>query len=130
LRSKQGHPSQAGAWTPIAESRVDWNINGKPKLFHIHREELQMTFSSAGRIAERLAAILVLVMLLPGKSAAQGQPVETASHLPVALSFVGAGVLGLVLAYGIMRNRRRTPAERRITEQATKDLDERENRNS
>jgi hypothetical protein len=48
----------------------------------------------------------------------------------VALSFVGAGVLGLVLAYGIMRNRRRTPAERRITEQATKDLYERENRNS
>ena len=89
-----------------------------------------MTFSSAGRIAERLAAVLVLVMLFPGKLAAQGQPVETASHVPVALWFVGAGVLGLVLAYGIIRNWRRTPAEKRITEQATKVLYERENRNS
>jgi hypothetical protein len=106
------------------------NIDREPKLFHIHLEDLQMTFSSAGRIAEKLPASLVLAMLFPGKLAAQGQPVETASHLPVALWFVGAGVLGLVLAYGIIRNRRRTPAEKRITEQATKDLYERENRNS
>jgi hypothetical protein len=48
----------------------------------------------------------------------------------VALWFIGAGVLGLVLAYGIMRNRQRTRAERQITEQATKDLYGRESRKS
>jgi hypothetical protein len=48
----------------------------------------------------------------------------------VALWLIGAGVLGLVLAYGIMRSQRRTPAERRITGDATKDLYKRENRNS
>jgi uncharacterized integral membrane protein len=52
--------------------------------------------------------------------AAQGLPTETGSHLPVALWFIGAAVLGLVMAYGILRNRRRTRAEKQITEQATK----------
>jgi hypothetical protein len=60
--------------------------------------------------------------MLPDNLAAQGQPVETGSHLPVALWFVGAVILGLALAYGIMRNRRRTIAEKRATEQATKSL--------
>ena len=83
--------------------------------------------------AARFTALLTLLILLPGELAAQGpqgQPVENASHFPVMLLFVGAGVLGLVLAYGIMRNRRRTRAEKRLTEQATKDLYARENRNS
>ena len=119
-----------GARASLKSRSSTRNINREPKLFHIHLEDLQMTFSSAGRIAEKLPAGLVLAMLFPGKLAAQGQPVETASHLPVALWFVGAGVLGLVLAYGIIRNRRRTPAEKRITEQATKDLYKRENRDS
>jgi hypothetical protein len=61
-----------------------------------------------------MLALLVFV-LFPGDLAAQGLP-----HLPVALCFVGAGVLGLVLAYGIFRNRSRTGAEKQITEQATK----------
>jgi uncharacterized integral membrane protein len=43
--------------------------------------------------------------LFPHDLAAQGLPVETGSHLPVALWFIGAAVLGLVIAYGIMRNR-------------------------
>lgn len=70
------------------------------------------------------AIFLALFPLLffPDDLAAQGQPVETASHLPVALWFIGAGVLGLVMAYGIMRNRTRTRDEKQITEQATKDL--------
>ncbi|NOJ46031.1 cytochrome c-type biogenesis protein CcmH [Bradyrhizobium sp. WSM 1744] len=50
--------------------------------------------------------------------------------MPVALWFIGAAVLGLALAYGIMRNRRRTRAEKQITEEATKDLYAREKRNS
>jgi hypothetical protein len=66
-----------------------------------------------------MLALLVLV-LFPDDLAAQGLPTETGSHLPVALWFVGAGVLGLVLAYGIIRNRSRTRAEKQITEQATK----------
>lgn len=86
--------------------------------------------SSAGRTAVKFAVIFMLTVLIPGELAAQGQPVKTASHLPVALWFIGAGVLGLVLAYGIMRNRQRTRAERQITEQATKDLYGRESRKS
>jgi hypothetical protein len=46
----------------------------------------------------------------------------TGSHLPVALWFIGAVILGLALAYGIMRNRRRTIAEKRVTDPATKSL--------
>ncbi|WP_171708450.1 hypothetical protein [Bradyrhizobium archetypum] len=86
--------------------------------------------SSISYVERKLPAILMLLTLFPGKLAAQGQPVETASHLPVALWFIGAAVLGLALAYGIMRNRRRTRAEKQITEEATKDLYAREKRNS
>ena len=63
---------------------------------------------------------LIVFVLFPDKLAAQGLPAETGSHIPVALWFVGAGVLGLVLAYGIIRNRSRTRAEKEVTEQATK----------
>ena len=59
---------------------------------------------------------------------AQGQPVETGSHLPVALWFIGAAVLGLVLAYGILRNRTRSRVEKQVTDKATKDLYAKENR--
>ncbi|MBR1189451.1 hypothetical protein [Bradyrhizobium sp. AUGA SZCCT0160] len=71
----------------------------------------------------RRAALLALsaIIFLPDKLAAQGVPVETGSHIPVALWFVGAVVLGLAIAYGIMRNRSRTRAEKQITDQATKD---------
>jgi uncharacterized integral membrane protein len=81
------------------------------------------------------ATILALLVLsfLPKNLAAQGLPVETGSHVPVALLFAGAVVLGLVIAYGITRNRSRTRSEKQITEQATKDLyvrEERERANS
>jgi hypothetical protein len=88
------------------------------------------TISSGGRTTPELVALSTLLASIPGELAAQGQPVETASHLPVALWFIGAGVLGLVLAYGIMRNRRRTRGEKQMTEQATKNLYARENRKS
>lgn len=70
----------------------------------------------------RRATILALpaVIFLPGNLAAQGVPVETGSHTPVALWFVGAVILGLAIAYGIMRNRSRTRAEKQITDQATR----------
>lgn len=60
--------------------------------------------------------------VFPDNVAAQGRPVETGSHMPVALWFIGAGILGLALAYGVIRNRRRTIAEKRVTDQATKSL--------
>jgi hypothetical protein len=88
------------------------------------------TIPSGGRTTPKLAALSILLASIPGELAAQGQPVETASHLPVALWFIGAGILGLVLAYGIMRNRRRTRAEKQMTEQATENLYARENRKS
>ena len=66
--------------------------------------------------------------LLPVTAHAQGLPVYTASHLPLALWSAGAAVLGLVLIYGISRNRRRTNSERHTTEKATKDLYREEDR--
>lgn len=42
------------------------------------------------------------------------------SSAPRLVSLSGAVVLGLAIAYGIMRNRSRTRAEKQITEQATK----------
>jgi hypothetical protein len=94
-------------------------------------EDHEMFLISSGRrTTPPLVAISILLISVPGELAAQGQPVETASHLPVALWFIGAGVLGLVLAYGVLRNRRRTRAEKQMTEQATKDLYARENRKS
>ena len=57
---------------------------------------------------------LFAVALSPQEVAAQG--------------FIGACVLGLVLAYGIMHNRKRTRAEKQLTEQATKENYRREAR--
>jgi len=75
------------------------------------------------------AALTLLVLVLwPHELAAQGPPVDTGSHIPVALWFIGAGVLGIVMVYGIMRNRNRTRTEVQRTEQATRDLYKEEER--
>ena len=81
------------------------------------------------------AGIIALVVLALSSNdlMAQGPPVETGSHLPVAMWFVGAGLLALAIVYGIMRNKRRTLAEKRITDQATTALyaeEERERKKS
>jgi hypothetical protein len=60
--------------------------------------------------------------LLPGTADAQGLPVDTGSHVPVAMWAVGTALLAIVLIYGIARNRQRTPSEKRTTERATKEL--------
>jgi hypothetical protein len=80
--------------------------------------------------AMRATLILTLVGLTasPSRLAAQGLPVETGSHKAVALWFIGAVVLGLALAYGIMRNRSRTRAQKQATDEATKTLYAREER--
>jgi hypothetical protein len=74
--------------------------------------------------ASKPAVILALValFLFPVDLAAQGQPVQNGPLLPVAIWWVGACVLGLVMAYGIIRNRSRTRADKQLTERATKDL--------
>jgi hypothetical protein len=81
---------------------------------------------SAGQHARLFAneglLTLSFLALWPADLAAQGLPVDTGSHIPVALWFVGAGLLGVVIAYGILHNRKRTRAERLRTEQATKDI--------
>jgi uncharacterized integral membrane protein len=89
--------------------------------------QCERSFAGTLKTAVILLALLVLA-LFPDDLAAQGLPVETGSHLPVALWFIGAAVLGLVIAYGIMRNRSRTRAEKHITEQATKNTFAEENR--
>jgi hypothetical protein len=54
---------------------------------------------------QKLILTLFTLLFFPDNLLTRGQPVETGSHLPVALWFIGAGVLGLALAYGILRNR-------------------------
>jgi hypothetical protein len=73
-------------------------------------------------------AMAFLLCLWPGELAAQGLPVDTGSHIPVALWFIDAGVLGVVMVYGILHNRKRTRAEVQRTEQATRDLYKEEQR--
>ena len=72
----------------------------------------------------------VLSVLLPHELAAQGLPVRTGSHVPVWLWFIGSGILGLAIGYGIVRTRNRTRVEKATTEQATKDLYAKEDRHS
>jgi hypothetical protein len=78
--------------------------------------------------------LLIIFLILPVQDLrAQGLPVDTGSHIPVALWFVGVGILALVLIYGIWRTRGRTRSQKETTEQSTKNLyssTERDRRNS
>jgi len=76
----------------------------------------------AGRFTPVIALSSIAAILPSADLAAQGLPVQNGSMLPVAIWWIGACILGLALAYGIMRNRRRTGAEKALTERATKDL--------
>jgi hypothetical protein len=71
--------------------------------------------------------LLTASLLLPQSAQAQA-PAQNGSFIPVALWFIGACVLGAVIAYGIMHNRKRSRAEKQITEEATKDNYRREAR--
>jgi hypothetical protein len=68
-----------------------------------------------------LISAAMLLVTSASNLAAQGLPVENGSKIPVALWLVGAIILGLVMAWGILHNRKRTPSERQLTEQATKE---------
>jgi hypothetical protein len=80
--------------------------------------------SPVRRVSRVYAVGLALLVLLSSAQdlLAQGLPVDTGSHIPVAMWFVGAGILGLVMAYGIIRTRSRTRAEKQLTERATRQL--------
>ena len=80
------------------------------------------------QIAQSVLAVGSILCLVPNRVAAQGLPVETGSHIPVWLWFVGVGILGAAMAYGILRNSKRSRAEKAITEQATKELYAQEDR--
>jgi len=70
------------------------------------------------RIVREAAAALIAASLPTGANA-QGLPVETGSHTPVALWLIGVVILGGVIAYGIMRNRKRSRADKDLTDRAT-----------
>jgi uncharacterized integral membrane protein len=53
---------------------------------------------------------------------AQGLPVKTGSPVPIAVMFLGAVLLGCVMAYGIVHTRKRSQADKMRTEQATREL--------
>jgi mannitol-specific phosphotransferase system IIBC component len=74
--------------------------------------------TSAFRPAVVLASIASV--LSPASLAAQGLPVQNGPMIPVALWWIGAFILGLAMAYGILRNRRRTRSEKDLTERAAK----------
>lgn len=78
----------------------------------------------------RPAIFLVLIgwVLYPVDLAAQGQPVQNGPMFPLGLWVAGACVLGLVIAYGILRNRTRTRADKQVTDQGTKNLYAKEER--
>jgi hypothetical protein len=83
-------------------------------------------------VAGIVMALGAVFLVFPPWLVATDSP-EKAQHIgltkfPLALWFAGAGILGLVIAYGIMRTRTRTTAEKQLTEQTTKDLYRREER--
>jgi hypothetical protein len=98
-------------------------------LIVIYRKQgINMAFNSISTVkvgaAFKLAIVLTVValVLIPTDLAAQGQPVQNGPMLPLGLWWAGACVLGLVMVYAILRNRRRTRSEKQLTEQATKNL--------
>ena len=71
------------------------------------------------RLTAPLVGAVGNLLLLASKAAAQGKPVETGSQWPVGLIFAGVVILGIVLTYGITRNRNRSRAEKQASEDVT-----------
>ncbi len=66
-----------------------------------------------------------LLILVQANTQGPGVPQTGVDPLPFVL-VAGVIVLGLLLAYGIIRNRNRTAGERRRTEEATRELQRQE----
>jgi len=78
--------------------------------------------AGSGTLVPAVILTVVATVFFPLDLAAQGQPVANGPMLPLALWWGGACILGLVIAYAILRNRRRTHAEKQQTKKATKNL--------
>ena len=68
----------------------------------------------------RFALFVLFILTVPTTSLAQGLPVKTGPQAPVWVWFAGVVLLGLVMAYAIMRNRKRSRGEKNLTDAATK----------
>jgi len=75
-----------------------------------------------GPFSPTIFALATLVTSFSRDAFAQGEPVQNGPMLPVALMWAGSGLLAVALIYGILRTATRTRAEKRLTEQATKQL--------
>jgi hypothetical protein len=75
---------------------------------------------SIGPSMIRVAHIAFSILMIPAPSLAQGLPVNTGPQAPVWVWFAGVVLLGLVMAYAIMRNRKRSRGEKNLTDAATK----------
>jgi hypothetical protein len=60
------------------------------------------------------------LILLPQSAQAQA-PAQNGSFVPVALWGIGICALGVAMAYGIMQTRKRSRAQKQVTEEATKE---------
>jgi hypothetical protein len=92
----------------------------------------ERNYGAAILVAGIVLALIAVFYVFPPWLVATDSP-EKAQHIgvtqfPLALWFAGAGILGLVIAYGVMRTRNRTSAGKQLTEQTTKDLYRREER--
>jgi hypothetical protein len=125
MGAKRGRKINAQQVTFMKDKIIDFQLVGSTKGQNMSGTSK----SSTGRprfLSSVLVAVAFLGTLMPLIASAQGLPVDTGSHLPVALWAVGTAVLGLVLVYGIAKNRQRTRSEKQLTERATKDLYARE----
>jgi hypothetical protein len=78
--------------------------------------------TTSGTLIPAVILTVIATVFFPVDLAAQGQPVANGPMLPLALWWGGACILGVVIAYAILRNRSRTRAEKQLTEQATRNL--------
>jgi uncharacterized integral membrane protein len=73
-----------------------------------------------------ILALVAVLLVFPPWQVATDAPQKTQhsgmAQLPLVLWVIGAGILGLTIVYGIVRSRKRTTAEQRLTERATEDL--------
>jgi len=69
-----------------------------------------------------IIALGVSLAMLTDAAMAQGQPVHNATPLQAWVLFIGTGMLGLAIMYGILKTRSRTVGEKRLRDEATKDV--------
>ncbi|WP_036054607.1 hypothetical protein [Bradyrhizobium sp. URHD0069] len=74
-----------------------------------------------------IALAAIWIIYDPFRLISNPEPAEGGfTHTPAWLWLIGVGILGLMLTYGISRSRNRSRAEENMTQEATKDLYRRE----